>query len=410
VRDLLLDRPSQDFDLVVEGDAIQLARSLARSYGGRVTTHAQFGTAKWHLPTQLALPASENGKDGALQVLRIDIRAIDMISARTEFYTHPTALPTVERGSIKLDLHRRDFTINTLALRLDGSHYGELHDYWGGLDDLRHSIVRVLHSLSFVDDPTRMLRAVRFEQRFNFRIEPRTMQLLREAISLLDRVSGDRIRHELDHILVEPRASQMLARLNALNLLEAIHPALTWDNWLQSRLDVLKGKIPDADWSLDTKDVQQHLKRDLAYCLWLIRLPQEQAAAVCDRLRMSSELKRAILSAGKLWQDVPALADNKPSKVVERLEDVPPLARYAVYRATSDIRLRKLLQTYASIWQKVFPTINGHDLRARDLKPGPVYRHILNTLRNAWLDGEIKDARDEARMLDQLLEETKSGT
>ena len=155
VRDLILERPSQDFDLVVEGDAIALARQLQERYGGRLTTHARFGTAKWmiaNIRPELArmLNQPENASDLP--------EFLDLISARTEFYTHPTALPTVERGSIKLDLHRRDFTINTLALRLDGSHYGELHDYWGGLNDLREGLVRVLHSLSFVDDPTRMLQ------------------------------------------------------------------------------------------------------------------------------------------------------------------------------------------------------------------------------------------------------------
>ena len=184
VRDLLLDRPGLDFDLVVEGDAISLAKSLARAYGGRVTSHTRFGTAKWlladipeELTNELALewqnaqPRQPQATD-KLNANGDDLPAsIDLITARTEFYTHPTALPTVEQGSIKLDLHRRDFTINTLALRMDGRHYGELHDYWGGLNDLKNGLVRVLHSLSFVDDPTRMLRAVRFEQRFNFEIE-----------------------------------------------------------------------------------------------------------------------------------------------------------------------------------------------------------------------------------------------
>jgi tRNA nucleotidyltransferase (CCA-adding enzyme) len=164
---------------------------------------------------------------------------IDLISARTEFYSHPTALPTVQRGSIKLDLHRRDFTINTLALRLDGYHYGTLYDFWGGLNDLRQGLVRSLHSLSFVDDPTRMLRAVRFEQRFDFRIEERTLQLLKEAIQLIDRVSGDRIRHELDHIFDEEKTAKMLARLNELQLLSAIHQDLKWDDWIASRIAAL---------------------------------------------------------------------------------------------------------------------------------------------------------------------------
>ncbi|HEY5671279.1 MAG TPA: CBS domain-containing protein, partial [Anaerolineales bacterium] len=222
VRDLLLERPSLDFDLVVEGDAIALARALSRKHGGRVTSHARFGTAKW-----LLTDAGKNQGDSRKATNRYDKLSnpnqefLDLITARTEFYTYPSALPTVERSSIKLDLHRRDFTINTLALRLDGRYYGELYDYWGGFADLRQGIVRVLHSLSFVDDPTRMLRAVRFEQRFGFRIEQRTLELLIEAIPLLERVSGDRIRHELDHILIEERAVEMLARLSELKLLVA---------------------------------------------------------------------------------------------------------------------------------------------------------------------------------------------
>jgi tRNA nucleotidyltransferase (CCA-adding enzyme) len=190
VRDLLLERPSLDFDLVVEGDAISLGRMLVKEYGGRITSHARFGTAKWFLAdirnTLVRDLRSDETANQDRELEPSDLPDyIDLISARTEFYTHPTALPTVQRGSIKLDLHRRDFTINTLALRLDGYHYGTLYDYWGGLNDLRQRLVRCLHSLSFVDDPTRMLRAIRFEQRFSFRIEERTLHLLTEALQLI---------------------------------------------------------------------------------------------------------------------------------------------------------------------------------------------------------------------------------
>ena len=143
-------------------------------------------------------------------------QTLDLISARTEFYDFPTALPQVERSSIKLDLHRRDFTINTLALRLDGNHYGELYDYWGGFQDLQAGLIKVLHSLSFVDDPTRLIRAVRFEQRFNFRIEDRTFQLMEEAKDLINQVSGDRLRHELNLILSESDPKPALLRLQEL--------------------------------------------------------------------------------------------------------------------------------------------------------------------------------------------------
>ena len=289
VRDLLLDRPSQDYDLVVEGDAIAVAKVLARRYGGRVTSHSRFGTAKWILR-----PATKSKKQPPVKNLDSIItrgslddlpEALDLVSARTEFYTYPTALPTVERGSIKLDLHRRDFTINTLAMRLDGNHYGELHDYWGGYTDLRQGFVRILHSLSFVDDPTRILRAVRFEQRFDFHIEGRTLELLTEALSLLDRVSGDRIRHELNIILGESCASAILSRLAELGILTAIHKDLVWDTWLQSRFDYLFAGQPSPIWSVFIEKLEKEDEIKIAYILWTLRLSPGLARNVAERLK-----------------------------------------------------------------------------------------------------------------------------
>ena len=439
VRDLLLNRPSVDFDLVVEGDAIALARSLAKTYGGRVTAHTRFGTAKWHIsdirsslaerlstptwPSTLTdserrtrWPAKSYTSKQRVSRARLysqtgqgayeDIpEFLDLVSARTEFYTYPSALPTVERGSIKLDLHRRDFTINTLALRLDGRHYGELHDYWGGLNDLRHHQVRVLHSLSFVDDPTRMLRAVRFEQRFDFQIEERTLELLHEAISLLDRVSGDRIRHELDHILSEENLSQTLARLDSLGLLTAIHPALKYDQWLCKRLSNLSALEVSEDWELTTYQNGIELQKDVAYTLLAIRSSSKQAKEIITRLKLSASLKNTILAACQLWQDLPNLADATPSQAAHRLEIVPPLARYAAYIATQEDDLRNVLETYATHWRKIDATIDGHDLQARGVPPGPVYRLILGTLRAAWLDGKIHTKEQEATLLEKLIKD-----
>jgi len=398
VRDLLLNRPSQDFDLVVEGEAIKLARSLSHKYGGRVTSHSRFGTAKWHLEGSSfdIIPPVENPSI-------LPLRTLDLVSARTEFYTEPSALPTVERGSIKLDLHRRDFTINTLALRLDGHHYGELHDYWGGLNDLRQGIVRVLHSLSFVDDPTRMLRAVRFEQRFGFRIEKRTLELMQEAIPLLERVSGDRIRHELNHIVVEPHKSQVFERLGQLNLLEVIHPALQWDDWLKERFESLPDQKPDPDWSLDGQASALDLKRDLAYTIWLLRLTPKLAHQVGERLKMSVALRNIIQAAIGLWNELPRVSDRPASQIVTRLDDIPALARYAVYLAISEPEARQLLLDYVQRWQKIAPVHDGHYLREIGVPPGPAYRTILAALRGAWLDGEITTADQEDALLDKLL-------
>ncbi len=395
VRDLYLNRPSLDFDLVVEGDAIKLANRLSKEYSGRVTSHARFGTAKWRL------------EGSAFTAALAWQPALDLVSARTEFYTYPTALPTVERGSIKLDLHRRDFTINTLALRLDGRHYGDLHDYWGGLNDIRQGVVRVLHSLSFVDDPTRILRAVRFEQRFDFNIDERTLQLLLEAASLLDRVSGDRIRHELNNILNEATAPDILRRLAELKLLGAIHPDLIWDEWLEEHWDRLPTKIPGLEWDLSDFQNFQELHCNLATILWMLRLTPHQAHQVSERLKIVIQLRQNIQAAIGLWNELPRLVGRSNSQATNRLDEVPPLARYAVYLATDDSDARLLLDNYVQKWQKIAPTTDGHTLRQMGLAPGPGYRLILSTLRDAWLDGAIQSPEDEQTMLAELLVQFK---
>ncbi len=402
VRDLLLDRPSLDFDIVVEGDAIALARALSSCYGGRITSHQRFGTAKWRmkdfgfLTSEFGLPADQT----TIQNLKPEI---DLISARTEFYTHPTALPTVERGSIKLDLHRRDFTINTLALRLDGRHYGDLYDYWGGLTDLRQGLVRVLHSISFVDDPTRMLRAVRFEQRFDFEIEDRTCQLLQEALPLIHRVSGDRLRHELNHILDEPCVCQMIERLAELRLLTAIHPDLTWDAWLCDRVAALPGQFPAPEWGFLAEQGWAAAKRELIYALWVVRLTPERASSVLTRLKVPRHQFDQILEAIALLNDIPRLVGAHPSEIVSRLDGMHPMARFTVYHTLAEEQSRNLIWIYVTRWAKITPTINGNDLQARGLPPGPVYRTILTALRNAWLDGEINTVEAECALLEKLI-------
>ncbi len=383
VRDLLLELPSQDFDIVIEGDAIALGKALGKKYGGRVTSHTRFGTAKWFV------------KESQLDDQEAFPDFLDLISARTEFYEHPTALPTVERGSIKLDLHRRDFTINTLALRLDGHHYGELHDYWGGLADIERGIVRVLHSLSFVDDPTRLLRAVRYEQRYGFAIESRTRQLMNEARPMLEKLSPERVRHELDRILDEPNWFEMLTRLDDLGLLEAIHPDLHAP---------VAGFSPPADDELASYQVPGMLppKRTLAWLLWLTPAKSATIRALSRRLRFPAALTKLLLAVSKLRADLPALTGSKPSGWVDRLEDVPELAVYAVSLSVEG-ETRQALRNYLETWRHVKPNTTGYDLKELGLPPGPKYQNILRELRNAWLDGKIKSGEEENGLLERLL-------
>jgi tRNA nucleotidyltransferase (CCA-adding enzyme) len=385
-----------DFDLVVEGDAIKLAESVRERFGGRVTSHSRFGTAKWFIDKhQLTIL-------GSTKKLRESLpETLDFISARTEFYTHPTALPTVERGSIKLDLHRRDFTINTLALRLDGHHKGELYDYWGGLADLKGKLVKVLHSLSFVDDPTRILRAVRYEQRYDFQLDQRTQDLLLEAKGLLKRVSGDRIRHELDRIFDEKNAAQMMNRLHQLTILNAIHPDLDWDKSLLRLVKSLPEKEHPPEWKIELEGGGMPINRAIIYTVWLMRSPVD--SGVSKRLKLVSFISEVIREASRLRGQLKGLYGLPPSQVTVELDRVSNLAIYAVYLEASEPKYKGVLSRYLSSWQHVVSNITGLDLKKAGLDPGPRYAEILSRVRNAWLDGEINSKKDEKALLKNLL-------
>ena len=331
--------------------------------------------------------------------------SLDLISARTEFYEYPTALPTVERSSIKLDLHRRDFTINTMAIRLDGRHYGDLYDYWGGLADLRRGLVRVLHSLSFVDDPTRMLRAVRFEQRFNFQIEERTLELLGDANALVPQVSGERLRHELNLILAEPKALDMLARLSGLGLLEAIHPGLRWDAEIAAQVETCLHSRSAPAWDLPEEINHTPQVQALAIIAWFSALAPEDSQEAANLLNFSAVMKKAIEAVQRLKPELARLVGARPSAITARLEAMPRLALYVLYLTRQDDGERRMLERFIDTWCKMMPSINGDDLRAMGVTPGPSYREILESLRQGWLDGEITNPEQEQARLKILLAE-----
>jgi len=407
VRDMLLERPSVDFDIVVEGDAINLARALTKRFGGRMTSHSRFGTAKWQIAALRRHLAGTMGFPPEAQPEELP-ESLDLISARTEFYDYPTALPTVERSSIKLDLHRRDFTINTMALRLDGRHYGDLYDYWGGLSDLNQGLVRVLHSLSFVDDPTRLLRAVRFEQRFGFRIEARTRELMDGALPLLRQVSGDRLRHEINLILCEEQAAAMFARLHELELLNAIHPELEWEARTAPLLDAVLNQPPDTGWELPEKLGSLDREQALGYLVWLSALPTESIRAISERLRFPRVLLTALEEANTLWKELPALRGASPSLTAARLNGASLLVLYAVYKMQPSPEVQQMIESYVRLLRHIRPYTTGSELQALGVPPGPAYRRILEGLRAAWLDGEITSRDEERELLQQLLVQPES--
>jgi len=406
VRDLLLDRPSLDFDVVVEGDAIFFAKRLVDQFGGRVLTHKRFGTAKWDI---------SEVRDKLIKKLNLGKQSnpdelpdsLDLITARTEFYEQPAALPTVESSSIKMDLHRRDFTINTLSLRLDGEYFGMVYDYWGGLSDLRKGHICVLHALSFVDDATRLLRGVRFEQRFGFQIEQRTLDLMEESLPLLNKVTGARLRHEINQILEEPKAPSMLARLNSLGILKAIHPALPWDDTINDHLKRLNTDLLDPAWNLPQHPDGLNLHQTLSYLVWLGQLPEMTLRSIVSRLRFKSDIRKLLISTSQLIRSLAHLEDAKPSEVTRRLEKVPRISIYAAYLINDEPAFRESLWKYVNQWAGVTPHTTGDDLRKLGLPPSPAYGEILSSLRNAWLDGEIQSLEEEKGLLSDLVKDKK---
>jgi tRNA nucleotidyltransferase (CCA-adding enzyme) len=406
VRDLLLGLPIGDIDIVVEGDAIALARRLRREHGGRVRSHGRFGTAKWLInersdPTSADEHTADSAAFQSLDDGNELPTAIDFVTARTEFYTHPTALPEVERSSIKQDLHRRDFTINTLAIRLDPNNFGELLDFYGGVSDLRQGLIRVLHSLSFIEDPTRILRAARLETRLDFKIELRTEQLISDAIPMLDRVSGDRIRHELEFIFQETEPERALCRLQSLDVLEAICPGLVCDLWLQQRYERYREADADPVWALDEE------KRFFGFlALLLYRLPPNKKRHCQKRLRLGSATAKRLGEVEAIKTHLAGLEKQQPASTLYRW--LSPFATEAllVVWAAEGSTARQQIYRFQSELRTVRPQLDGRFIiDTYGLKPSPLFGHLLDQLRDARLDGMVETQEAEEALLEHLLAE-----
>jgi len=404
VRDLLLNLPIVDIDIVVEGDAITLARQLRREYGGRVRSHSRFGTAKWLIENASArgllaelFTASDeieqSGNAGQLPA------SIDFVTARTEFYTHPTALPEVERSSIKQDLHRRDFTINTLAIQLDPDQFGKLLDFYGGESDLRQGLIRVLHSLSFIEDPTRILRAARLETRLGFKIELRTEQLIADAVPMLDRVSGDRVRHELVFIFREAEPERALCRLQELEVLGTISPGLVCDPWLQARFQRLREASSDEAWPWDDET------RVFCYlALLLYRLSPQQRQRCQKRLRLGREDVKSLGEVESIKTRVSQLEQVQPaSALFNMLEPFSAEALLVVWAAEKEM-VRQQIRRFQAELRDVRTLLDGRYIIERyGLRPSPLFGHLLDRLRAARLDGQVETREEEEALLEHLL-------
>ncbi len=384
--------PRFDLDLVVEGDAIALARHLQERYGGRVRSHSRFGTAKWILdepiPFNSGLPKS-----------LVPLNSLDFVTARTEFYRHPSALPEVERSSIRQDLHRRDFTINTLALNLTPESFGGLLDFYGGQRDLEVRLIRVLHSLSFVEDPTRMLRAARLLARLEFDLEERTAELLNDALDLLNRVSGERIVNELELIFKERFPQQALCRLETLGILDAIHPGLVVDNLFVEQVELLQSGLKDTPW--------QSAKPEPVHYLGLMSFPmaRDEVDMLVERLNLRTQQRAIMRQVYTIKRNSAKITrSKKASDLYHLLAPTTKDARLIAWLALDNDATRRQLVWFQTDLQDVTPLVDGHFLKEQmGLSPGPMFRRIIDTLRDARLDGKVSSLADEEALVRQII-------
>ncbi len=372
VRDLLLERCNLDLDMVVEGDAIKLAHDLAEGLSARVTVHPRFGTA----------------------TLRWGERSADIASARAETYARPGALPTVKPGTISDDLSRRDFTINAMAIELNPKRFGDIIDPHGGRQDIDSKLVRVMHDKSFIDDATRIWRALRYEQRLDFKLESATGELLKQCTAWLGTVSGDRVRHELELVLKEEQPEKALLRADELGVLDRVHPSLKCDDWLKETFALARERcLPD-----DAPDPRLYL------ALMCYRLTGEEVDKVIAYLhlpRTTAEVIKETLAikekAGQLA--TPGLA---PSQIYEIVHGGGSTALTANSLAIGSATAAEHIELYLTVLRHVNPALGGEGLKKLGIPEGPKIKEILHLLREARLDGKVTSRREEVEMVKQL--------
>lgn len=384
VRDLLLDIQNLDIDIVVEGDGIGFAKKLAKTMEGRVKSHAKFGTSVIVL------------KDGF---------KVDVATARMEFYKHPAALPTVERSSIKSDLFRRDFTFNALAIKLNGKDSFGLMDFFNGQRDLKDKVVRVLHNLSFIEDPSRAFRAVRFEQRFGFKIGRQTEAFLKNAVKkkLIDRLSGHRLLTELIQILKETHPLSCIDRMKKLQLLQFIHPDLCKQTGHRDLMQKVEKVLSWSEMVSLTKNPEVWFVYFLAL---LYPLDEEGFEVVMKRLQVPMKMQERLQGDRSGYRDtlkrLGRAKDFSPSEIYDIFSRLSPEAILFVLALSGEERTNKYALLYFTQYRSAANfSLAGDDLIAMGIQPGPVFKAVFKALRDARLNGLIKTRAEEKALVER---------
>ncbi len=378
VRDLMFGAENLDMDIVIEGDAIRMGNALAKKMSASIVVHKRFGTCSVITPDRLK---------------------IDLATARKEVYARPAALPSVEFSSLKEDLYRRDFTINAMAVSINKKSFGQLIDFFGGEKDLRCGRIKVLHDGSFIDDPTRIFRAVRFETRLGFAIDGHTEALIKSAISkeMFDKVEPQRIRDEVVLILKEGRRFQALRRMAELDELRFLHPKIKLG---QEMVKLFKSVADTCLWYERCGFKKRAVEKWLIYLMALFdRLSYNDASSICNRFVFRrGEVLRILSYKARARRIIGVLETRRnilPSKIYAILEPLSfevillMMARSASKLAKT--RIRNFLQKHNG----VRTSIKGDDIKALGLKPCPEFKTILQKVLYAKIDGKLKTKDDE---------------
>jgi tRNA nucleotidyltransferase (CCA-adding enzyme) len=389
VRDLLLGHENTDIDVTVDGDGILFAETFGADFGCHVKSHQKFGTAV---------------------IVFADGLKIDVASTRLEYYVSPGALPTVERSSLKMDLYRRDFTVNTLAIRLNRESFGQLIDFFGAYRDLQAKTIRVLHNLSFVEDPTRVFRAIRFEQRLNFKIAKHTEDLIKNAVKMdfLEKLGGRRLLSELVQILKEKEPLKGISRMSTLGLFRFIHPSLELTASMQDMLEEVRYIV---SW-FDLLYLERPYERWAVYFLAICEtLSDEEFWATCTRLAVSEHYKERLVEMRRQGAELLEAMESRlaaqgkldNSEVYFFLKGLS--VEVLLYRMakSSNAETKRYVSLYFTKLHGVRTLIGGEDLKQLGVAQGPLYRELLDAVLSAKLDGRVASREDEIELVKKML-------
>lgn len=388
VRDLLLKKKNLDLDIVVEGDGIAFAKALAAKLRGRYRTHERFKTA---------VVLMENGFK------------IDIATSRLEYYEYPAAMPTVELSSIKLDLSRRDFTINAMAIQLNSQHFGTLVDFFNSQNDLKQKTIKVLHNLSFVEDPSRIFRAVRFEQRMGFQISPHTKRLIANAVNmkLFGKSNDTRFLSELKIIFSEENPLPAIERLASFGLYQFLWPNLRPHYKVDRRFTHLLAQTQLAISWFRLLYLEEQCENWMVYLITIFsRSRLEDLTDFCQRFEETAKNTEYLLyqkeCVHKATHDLTRANDHKNSSIVSLFEDIKIEGLLAIMACAHKTHVKKAVSLYITTLQHVEPELTGNDLKEMGYRPGPGFKTMLTALKNARLDEKVDSREGERSFLQKV--------